>query len=66
MECFIMLPPGAVKERAWQNMSYGGHFIYGVGGVNDCVKMAEDGEAIFWLEKHVHHDDEQPAGLRRL
>ena len=47
MECFIMLPPGAVKERAWQNMSYGGHFIYGVGGVNDCVKMAEDGEAIF-------------------
>ena len=47
MECFIMLPPGAVKERAWQNMAYGGHFIYGLGGVNDCVKMAEDGEAIF-------------------
>ena len=42
-----MLPPGAVKERAWQNMAYGGHFIYGLGGVNDCVKMAEDGEAIF-------------------
>ena len=57
MECFIMLPPGAVKERAWQNMAYGGHFIYGLGGVNDCVKMAEE---------HVHHDDEQPAGLRRL
>ena len=33
MECFIMLPPGAVKERAWQNMAYGGHFIYGLGGV---------------------------------
>ncbi len=47
MECYIMLPPGAVKERAWQNMSYGGHFIYGMGGVNDCVAMAEDGEAIF-------------------
>ena len=28
-------------------MAYGGHFIYGLGGVNDCVKMAEDGEAIF-------------------
>lgn len=47
MECFIILPPGAVKERAWQNMAYGGHFIYGDGGVNDCVKMAEDGEKIF-------------------
>ncbi len=47
MECFIILPPGAVKERAWQNMAYGGHFIYGDGGVNDCVKMAEDGEQIF-------------------
>lgn len=47
MECFIILPPGAVKERAWQNMAYGGHFIYGNGGVNDCVKMAEDGEQIF-------------------
>lgn len=47
IECFIMLPPGAVKERAWQNMAYGAHFIYGDGGVNDCVKMAEDGETIF-------------------
>ena len=47
MECYIMLPPGAVKERAWQNMAYGGHFIYGMGGVNDCVQMAEDGEKIF-------------------
>ncbi|MCI7737144.1 MAG: threonine synthase [Clostridiales bacterium] len=47
MECYIMLPPGAVKERAWQNMAYGGHFIYGMGGVNDCVAMAEDGEAVF-------------------
>lgn len=47
MECYIMLPPGAVKERAWQNMGYGGHFIYGMGGVNDCVQMAEDGEALF-------------------
>lgn len=28
-------------------MSYGGHFIYGMGGVNDCVVMAEDGETIF-------------------
>ena len=47
MECYIMLPPGAVKERAWQNMSYGGRFIHGMGGVDDCVKMAEDGEAVF-------------------
>ena len=47
MECYIMLPPGAVKERAWQNMAYGGHFIHGMGGVNDCVSMAEDGEAVF-------------------
>lgn len=47
MTCYIMLPPGAVKERAWQNMAYGGHFIYGMGGVDDCVAMAEDGEAIF-------------------
>lgn len=47
MECYIMLPPGAVKERAWQNMAYGGHFIHGMGGVNDCVAMAEDGEAVF-------------------
>lgn len=47
MECYIILPPGAVKERAWQNMSYGGHFIHGMGGVDDCVKMAEDGESLF-------------------
>lgn len=47
MECYIMLPPGAVKERAWQNMAYGGHFIYGMGGVNDCVSMAADGETVF-------------------
>lgn len=47
MECYIMLPPGAVKERAWQNMSYGGRFIHGMGGVDDCVHMAEDGEALF-------------------
>lgn len=47
MECYIMLPPGAVKERAWQNMGYGGHFVYGIGGVNDCVQMAEDGESVF-------------------
>jgi len=44
IECFIMMPPGAVKERAWQNMSYGGYFIYGMGGVDDCVHMAEEGE----------------------
>ena len=47
MDCYIMLPPGAVKERAWQNMAYGGHFIHGMGGVDDCVKMAEDGEPLF-------------------
>ena len=47
MECYIMLPPGAVKERAWQNMAYGGHFVYGMGGVNDCVQMAADGENLF-------------------
>lgn len=47
MECYIMLPPGAVKERAWQNMAYGGHFVYGMGGVNDCVQMAADGEKLF-------------------
>lgn len=47
IECFIMLPPGAVRERAWQNMAYGGHFIYGMGGVNDCVQLAQDGEALF-------------------
>jgi len=44
IECFIMMPPGAVKERAWQNMAYGGRFIYGMGGVDDCVYMAEEGE----------------------
>ena len=49
IECFIMLPPSAVRERAWQNMAYGGHFIHGMGGVDDCVKMAEDGEqALGW------------------
>lgn len=47
MECFIILPPGAVKERAWQNMAYGGHFINGIGGVFDCVQMAEEGEELF-------------------
>lgn len=47
MKCYIMLPPGAVKERAWQNMAYGGRFIHGMGGVNDCVQMAEDGESVF-------------------
>lgn len=54
MECFIMLPPGAVKERAWQNMAYGGPLHLRPGRRE---RLREDGggrRGHFRLEEHVH------------
>ncbi|MHC1773407.1 MAG: threonine synthase [Flexilinea sp.] len=45
--CFILLPPGAVQERAWQNMSYGAHFIQANGNIKDCIDMVVAGEKVF-------------------
>lgn len=46
--CFVLLPPGAVQERAWQNQSYGARFIRAEsGGVNDCIDMVMRGEKEF-------------------
>lgn len=46
--CFVLLPPGAVQERVWQNQSYGARFIrVKSGGINDCIDMVTRGEKEF-------------------
>lgn len=45
--CFILLPPGAAQERAWQNMSYGGRFIRAAGHVNDAIDLVVSGAKAF-------------------
>ena len=47
IKCFILLPPGAAQERAWQNMSYGGRFIRAVGHVNDAIDLVVAGTKAF-------------------
>ncbi len=45
--CFILLPPGAVLERAYQNMSYGAHFIRANGNIKDCIDTVVAGVKAF-------------------
>ena len=46
--CFVLLPSGAVQERAWQVQSYGARFIRAAdGGINDCIDIAVRGEEAF-------------------
>ena len=50
MECFVLLPPGAVQERARQIRSYGANLITMEETINDCILMAKQGEALFGWE----------------
>lgn len=47
IECFILLPPGAVQERAWQNMSYGAHFIRSSGTISETIELVTAGQKAF-------------------
>lgn len=50
MDCFVLLPPGAVQERAWQIRSYGAKLITMEETINDCILMAKQGEDLFGWE----------------
>ena len=50
MDCFVLLPPGAVRERAWQIRSYGAKLITLEETINDCILMAKQGEELFGWE----------------
>lgn len=50
MDCYVLLPPGAVQERAWQIRSYGAKLITMEETINDCILMAKQGEALFGWE----------------
>ena len=45
--CFVMLPPGAVAERAWQVRGYGAHLIKMENTIHDCIQHAKMGENLF-------------------
>ncbi len=49
-DCFVLLPSGAVRERAWQIRSYGARLITMEGTINDCIIMAKRGEELFGWE----------------
>ena len=50
MDCFVLLPPGAARERAWQIRSYGAKLITLEETINDCILMAKQGEELFGWE----------------
>ena len=50
MDCFVFLPPGAVRERAWQVRSYGAKLITLGETIHDCILTAKQGESIFGWE----------------
>ena len=50
LDCFVLLPPGAVRERAWQVMSYGAKLITMEETIHDCILMAKKGEELFGWE----------------
>lgn len=45
--CFVLLPPGAVAERAWQVRGYGANLIRIENTIDDCIRHAKMGEDIF-------------------
>lgn len=47
MPCFVLLPPGAVAERAWQVRGYGANLIRMEHTIDDCITMSERGEKLF-------------------
>lgn len=50
MGCFVLLPPGAVRERAWQIRGYGAKLITMEETIHDCILMAKQGEELFGWE----------------
>lgn len=48
--CYVLLPTDAVRERAWQIMTYGAHLIGIEGTIAECIQYVQEGvEQLGWL-----------------